>query len=330
MCCIISDNTKKIMAQKKMILDLDTGIDDALALAYAVGNPNVDLIGVIASYGNTYVETAAQNSLNLLHLLGADEVPVFLGESHASTADHFDVMPISQLIHGKNGVGEVTLDVAPRGVEKQSGVDFLIASAHQYAEDLIFIPTGPLTNLATAIKKDADVAHLIGNTTLMGGALTVPGNVSPFTEANIHQDPEDADYAFTRQKNLTMVGLDVTLRTLLTKTETAAWRVLGTSAGEKYADLMDFYIDAYYNLDIDKKGAALHDPLAVAVGIDPTYVTTMPLAMHVTYDRDSGDYGRTIGDKEKLLEPTTTKAAILVDTTRFVSDFQKMMLTVLA
>ena len=319
-----------IMAQKKMILDLDTGIDDALALAYAVGDPNVDLIGIISSYGNTLVTTAAQNSLNLLHLLGADGVPVFLGESHSSTTDHFDVMEISQLIHGKNGVGEVDLATAPRAVEAQSGVDFLIEAAHQYGDDLIFIPTGPLTNLATAIKKDPEVAQLIGNTTLMGGALTVPGNVTPFTEANIHQDPEDADYAFTHQKNLTMVGLDVTLRTLLTKKETAAWRALGTVAATKYADLMDFYIDAYYNLDIDKKGAALHDPLAVAVGIDPSYVTTMPLAMHVTYDRESGDYGRTIGDKAKLLEPTTTKAAILVDTERFVTDFQQLMLKVLA
>ncbi|MBZ5979025.1 MAG: nucleoside hydrolase [Leuconostoc gelidum] len=317
------------MAQKKMILDLDTGIDDALALAYAVGDPNVDLIGIISSYGNTLIETAAQNSLNLLHLLGANNVPVFIGESHSSTTDHFDVMPISQLIHGKNGIGEVVLETAPRHVETQSGVDFLIAAAHQYADDLIFIPTGPLTNLATAIKKNPAVATLIGNTTLMGGALTVPGNVTPFTEANIHQDPEDADYAFTRQKNLTMVGLDVTLRTLLTKKETAAWRALNTTAATKFAELMDFYIDAYANLDIDKKGAALHDPLAVAVGIDASYVTTLPLAMHVTYDQKSGDYGRTIGDKDKLLVPTTTQVAVLVDTDRFVSDFQTMMLSVL-
>ncbi|MGY3743035.1 nucleoside hydrolase [Leuconostoc inhae] len=317
------------MAQKKMILDLDTGIDDALALAYAIGDPTIDLIGIISSYGNTLIETAAQNSLNLLHLLGADDVPVFIGESHSSTTDHFDVMPISQLIHGKNGIGEVVLETSPRAVETQSGVDFLIVAAHQYADDLIFIPTGPLTNLATAIKKDPEVATLIGHTTLMGGALTVPGNVTPFTEANIHQDPEDADYAFTRQKNLTMVGLDVTLRTLLTKKETASWRALNTTAADKFAELMDFYIDAYSNLGIDKKGAALHDPLAVAVGIDPSYVTTLPLAMHVTYDKQSGDYGRTIGDKDKLLVPTTTQVAVLVDTDRFVSDFQAMMLSVL-
>ena len=126
-----------------------------------------------------------------------------------------------------------------------------------------------------------------------------------------------------------MVGLDVTLRTLLTKKETAAWRLLGTTAGEKYADLMDFYIDAYDKLNIDKKGAALHDPLAVAVGIDPSYVTTISLAMRVTYDKESGDYGRTIGDKSRLLEPTTTKAAVLVDTPRFVNDFQNLMLNIL-
>lgn len=319
----------KSMAQYKMILDLDTGVDDALALAWAVADPRVDLIGIISSYGNTLVETAAQNSLNLLHLLGADDVPVFLGKSHSSTTDSFATMEISMLIHGRNGVGDVTLPTSPRAVESQDGVDFLIEAAHQYGDDLIFIPTGPLTNLAAAIQKDPEVATLIGNTTLMGGALTVPGNVTPFTEANIHQDPEAADYAFTRQQNLTMVGLDVTLRTLLTKQETAQWRALGTDKAEKFADLMDYYIDAYYNLDIDKKGAALHDPLAVAVGIDPSYVTTIPLAMRVTYDRKSGDYGRTIGDKDKLLEPTTTKAAVLVDTPRFVQDFQNIMLDVL-
>lgn len=317
------------MAKYKMILDLDTGVDDALALAYAVGAPEVDLIGIISSYGNTLVDTAAQNSLDLLHLLGADDVPVFIGESHSSTTDHFDVMNISQLIHGKNGIGDVTLTPSPRQVEKETGVDFLIRAAHDYHEDLILVPTGPLTNLAAAIKKDNQVAELIGQTTLMGGALTVPGNVTPFTEANIHQDPEAADFVFTHQKNLTMVGLDVTLRTLLTKNETAEWRHLNSEAGEKFASLMDFYIDAYYNLDIDKRGAALHDPLAVAVSIDPTYITGLPLNMRVTYNTENGDYGRTIGDKTQLLAPTTSKAAVLVDTDRFVKDFQNMMLTVL-
>ncbi|CAH1853353.1 nucleoside hydrolase [Convivina intestini] len=317
------------MAEKKMILDLDTGIDDALALAYAIGNPDVNLIGVIASYGNTTNQIAAQNTLNLLHLLGADDVPVFIGEGHSSTTNHFDVMPISQQIHGKNGIGDVELTTANHQVSNQSGVDFLIEAAHKYQDQLIMLPTGPLTNLAKALEIDPAVGQLIGQTTLMGGALSVPGNVTPFSEANIHQDPEAADVVFRHQENLTMVGLDVTLRTLLTKAHTAEWRELGTVAGQKYADIVDYYIDAYHDLGINENGAALHDPLAVAVSIDPSYMTTLPLNMKVTYDNQTGDYGRTIGDTDRLLAPTTAQAAVLVDQKRFVPDFQKQMLAVL-
>lgn len=96
------------MATKKMILDLDTGIDDAMAIAYAVGAPDVDLIGMIGSYGNVLVEQGGKNALKILELLGATDVPVYLGESHSSTTDHFDVMPISAQIHGKK-TGSVKL-----------------------------------------------------------------------------------------------------------------------------------------------------------------------------------------------------------------------------
>ncbi len=215
------------MAQRKMILDLDTGIDDALALAYAVADPRVDLIGIVSSYGNNTLEITTQNALDLLHLLGQDDVPVFKGLPHSSTTDHFDVMQVSKDIHGDNGVGDVTLPHAPRVAETTSGVDFIIEAAHQYAEDLIIVPTGPLTNLAAAIEKDPAIAKLIGDVTLMGGALTVRGNVTSVTEANIHQDAEAADFVFKNQANLTMVGLDVTLRTLLSKKETKQWRELG-------------------------------------------------------------------------------------------------------
>ncbi|MFC4761429.1 nucleoside hydrolase [Fructobacillus durionis] len=317
------------MPQYKMILDLDTGIDDALALAYAIGHEDIDLIGIIASYGNNLTSVTAQNSLNLLDLLGASDVPVFYGASHSITTDDFSVMPVSKLIHGDNGVGDVDVPRSSRSVSEQSGIDFLIEAAHQYKDDLIYLPTGPLTNMALALQKDPSIAQLIGQTTLMGGALTVPGNVTSLTEANISQDPEAANQVFQEQKNLTMVGLDVTLRTLLTKKETAAWRATGTEKGKLYADIMDFYIDAYKTLKIDERGAALHDPLAVAVAVQPDYIETLDLNMKVTTDRFTGDYGRTIGDAKKLLDPTTSKAAVLVDQDRFVSDFQNMMLKVL-
>ena len=312
------------MAQKKMILDLDTGVDDALAIAYAVAAPDVDLIGIVSSYGNNLLNVCAQNSLKLLELLGQPDVPVFLGLPHSSTSDHFDVMQVSKDIHGNNGIGEVELPEPKRQVEEQSGVDFYIEAAHKYGKDLIIIPTGPMTNLAAALEKDPEIAHLIGNVTFMGGALTVEGNVTDVAEANINEDAKAANTVLTSDLPLTMVGLDVTLRTLLTKKETQQWRDLGTKAGQAYADITDFYIDAYYNLDIDKNGCALHDPLAVGVSLDPSFVQTISLFMKVIYDEHN--YGRTVGDKTKLNDPNpNVKVAVDVDKDRYLATFMDLL-----
>ena len=314
------------MAKKKMILDLDTGVDDALALAYALATPDADLIGVVSSFGNTQVETAAQNTLKLLELLGKSDVPVFVGAAHSSTTDDFETMQVSMDIHGKNAIGDVALPEPKTTPATTSAVDFLIASAHQYADDLVVVPTGPLTNLAAAFKKDPQIADLIGNITLMGGALVVPGNVTPYTEANINQDPEAADYVFKHAKHLVMVGLDVTLQTLLTKQETKQWRDLGTEKGRVFADIFDYYIDAYYNLDINKAGAALHDPLAVGVAVDPNFVTLLPLNMMV----DVND-GRTIGDPSRLRDPHKNNyVAVEVDEPFYLERFMNYTLAVLS
>ncbi|MRI03815.1 nucleoside hydrolase [Lactobacillus reuteri] len=309
------------MAKRKMILDLDTGVDDALAIAYALADPEVDLIGIVSSYGNNLLDVCAENSLKLLELLGHTDIPVFKGLPYSCTTDHFDVMQVSKDIHGDNGIGDVELPAPSRALEEQSGVDFYIEAAHKYGKDLIIIPTGPMTNLAAALKKDPEIADLIGNVTFMGGALTVEGNVTPVAEANINQDPKAADEVMKSNLPLTMVGLDVTLRTLLTKNETKQWRELGTASGKAFADITDFYIDAYYNLDIDKRGCALHDPLAVGVGIDPSFVSTISLFMKVVY-QEGPYYGRTIGDNAKLNDPNpNVKVAVNVDKERYLKAF---------
>ncbi|MGL5747589.1 MAG: nucleoside hydrolase [Weissella cibaria] len=305
------------MAKKKMILDLDTGVDDALALAYALATPDSDLIGVVSSFGNTQVTTAGENTLKILELLGRTDVPVFIGAAHSSTTDNFETMQVSMDIHGKNGIGDVALPAPTTALSSQTAVDFIIESAHKYADDLVIVPTGPLTNLAEAYQKDPEIENLIGNVTLMGGALVVPGNVTPYTEANINQDPEAADYVFKHAKHLVMVGLDVTLQTLLTKKETQVWRDLGTEKGRVFADIFDYYIDAYYDLDINKAGAALHDPLAVGVAVDPNLVTLLPLNMMVTHED-----GRTIGDPARLRDPHKNNfAAVAVDEPFYLERF---------
>ena len=315
------------MAKKKMILDLDTGVDDALAIAYATVAPDVDLIGIVSSYGNNLIDICAQNSLKLLELLGQTDVPVYKGLSHSSTSDHFDVMQVSLDIHGNNGIGEVELPAPKQAVEDKSGVDFYINAAHQYGKDLIIVPTGPMTNLAAELQKDPSIAKLIGNVTPIGGALTVEGNVTEAAEANIHQDAEAANVVLSNPDlPLTMVGLDVTLRTLLTKRETQQWRDLGTAAGKAYADITDFYIDAYYNLNIDKNGCALHDPLAVGVSLDPSFVQTISLFMKVIYDGEN--YGRTIGNNAKLNDAhPNVKVAVNVDKDRYLQTFMDYLTT---
>lgn len=154
----------------------------------------------------------------------------------------------------------------------------------------------------------------------MGGALTVPGNVNAWTEANIGQDPDAANEVFRSGIPATMIGLDVTLQTLLTYRETSLWRECGTAAGRAYADITDFYIKAYETTAPYLGGCGLHDPLAAAVAIDPTLVTTIPHNMKV--DVDGATRGRTIGDEKRLNDSTKTmEIAVGVDVERFLSEF---------
>lgn len=317
------------MAQKKMILDLDTGIDDSLAIAYALASPEVDLIGITSTYGNVVTSQAGQNSLKILELLGRPDIPVYLGLPHSSTTDHFDVMPVSQEIHGKNGIGEVELPTAKRQVEQEPAVDFMIAAARKYGNDLIIVPTGPMTNLAAALKQAPELTALVGNVTFMGGALTVPGNVTEVGEANINQDPAAADQVLRSSFNLTMVGLDVTLRTLLTKKETKLWRALGTKASVAFADIVDYYIGAYATTNAHLPGCALHDPLAVGVALDPSLVQTIGLNMKV--ETKAPFAARTVGDETRLNEtPTNVKVAVNVDAPAYLQRFMHRLTALFA
>ena len=289
---------------KKLILDLDTGVDDALAISYALGSPEVELIGITGTYGNVLVEQGVRNALAVTDLLGHPEVKVYQGLSHSSTTDHFEVLPVSAFIHGDNGIGDVDIPDSNRSVETELAVDFIIDAVKTYGKDLIYVPTGPMTNIEAALKKAPEIKDEIGQIVLMGGALTVPGNCNACMEANISQDPEAADYLFRSGTPTTMIGLDVTLQTLLTYKETQQWRDLGTKAGKFLADMTDFYIKAYETTSPHLGGCGLHDPLAVGVAVDPTLVTTLDINMKV--DVDGPTRGRTIGDETRLNDPVKT------------------------
>ncbi|MDO4913008.1 MAG: nucleoside hydrolase [Bifidobacteriaceae bacterium] len=305
---------------KKLILDLDTGIDDALAIAYALGSTESELIGITGTYGNVLMEQGVRNALAITDLFGHQEVKVYKGLPHASTKDSFEVLDISAFIHGKNGIGEVSIPESSRDAESMSAVDFIIDAVKTYGEDLIYIPTGPLTNLDAALKKAPEIKDEIGRVVLMGGALTVPGNVNAWTEANISQDPDAANNVFRSGIPATMIGLDVTLQTLLTYKETQQWRDLNTPAGSFLADMSDYYIKAYETTAPHLGGCGLHDPLAVGVAVDPTLVSTLAINMQV--DVEGPTRGRTIGDPTKLNDPDKSmQVAVGVDVPRFLDEF---------
>ena len=312
---------------RKLILDLDTGIDDALAIAYALGSPEAELIGITATYGNVLMEDSVRNSLAVLDILGADSVPVHPGLPHASTAEDFAVQEISTFIHGRNGLGEADIAPSTRSAAATDAVDFLIEASRQYGEELVYVPTGPLTNLAAALERDPALAERL-RVVLMGGALTVSGNVSPWAEANISQDPDAADAVFRSGIDATMIGLDVTLQTLLTYGHTRRWRDLGTPAGTFLADMTDYYIRAYETTAPGLGGCGLHDPLAVAVAVDPTLVTTLPINLQV--DVEGPTRGRTIGDTARLNDPHKAgRVALGVDVDRFLEELMTRIASLL-
>lgn len=312
----------------KMILDLDTGIDDALALAYAIGIPEIDLIGVVGSFGNVLVEDGVRNASSLLHMLGSNNIPVYLGAANSLTQENYYLDDLTKLIHGENGIGNISVTEFNSESCIKNGVDFIIESVKKYGKDLVIVPTGPLTNLALALRKAPEIKEQIGNVVFMGGALTVPGNVSLLAEANIYRDAEAADEVFTSGIPLTMVGLDVTRRTIFTSKDTKDLRNLNTNKSIAYADMTDYYISSYKITEPDLNGCALHDPLAVAVAVMPDLVTTHSMFMRCGTTKK--DYGRTIGDVSKLKDSNpNVKVCLNVDVKKFTNHFKESIMEVL-
>lgn len=210
---------------------------------------------------------------------------------------------------------------SPRSPEKPgSAVGFIIGAMRRYGPDLTIVATGAMTTMATVFRDAPDLKDSGANVTLMGGALTLPGNVSPVAEANISQDPEAADYLFRCGARTTMIGLDATHQTSLTRSQAHEWKALGIRAGDFPVTMTDYYIDFCLSHQPEIHGCGLHDPLAVAAALDPSLVTTFRFDLQV--DLEGALRGRTIGDRSRWQEPDKhTRVALGVDVPRFIDRF---------
>lgn len=298
---------------KPIIMDVDTGIDDALAIAYAAHSPELELIALTTCLGNISVEEATRNSLYVLEKLGKS-VPVYEGAG----------VPLSgtlnkryaRHIHGEDGLGNA-LKGEPHGQKAElAAPDYIIKQVKERPHEMTIIAVGPLTNLALAIEKAPEIVPLIGEVVVMGGAVTVPGNITPHGEANIVADPEAAAVVFASGVRLKLVGLDVTLQTLLSSVHLETWRNSGHELGRLFAEMTEFYVGAYETRYPGIGGCGLHDPLAVGVAIDPSLVSCE--AMRVTVVTEGAAAGQTVGSTEG--EPRI-KVCTRVDADRFLQHF---------
>jgi purine nucleosidase len=305
---------------KPIILDVDTGVDDMLAIAYAAHSPELELLGVTTCFGNVSVEEATRNTLYVLEQLGREDVPVYAGAGKPVFRQ--DPKAYAKDVHGEDGLGNALRGALPQGrAGSQHAAQFMVEQVRSLPHQVTIIAVGTMTNLALAVMQDPEFVRLVGKVVIMGGAVTVPGNVTSVAEANIIGDPEAADYVFRSGLPITLVGLDVTMQTLLPLSDLQSWRDRGTRLSNFLADATEFYIAAYESWSPGIGGCALHDPLAVGVVIDPTFVRTLP--MHVEVDVEGLlSTGRTVADRRRNpRNPPNMDVCLEVDAERFLEHF---------
>lgn len=249
------------MTNRKLILDTDPGIDDAFAMAMLAGLPTLELLAVTTVFGNADIDTTTRNAAHLCRQLGL-EVPLYRGAANPLLRPRG---PGAPHVHGDNGLGNIVLPAVstlPAGAPDAAEMIVELVRAHPQRVTLLAI--GPLTNLALALRLDPAIADLVEEVVVMGGAFGTGGrwgNVTPTAEANIHNDPHAAAAVLDAPWRVTLVGLDVTTRCILSSARALDLRRAGR-ASELLWDLSRFYIAAYERYDgID--GCCLHDVAAV-------------------------------------------------------------------
>ena len=199
---------------RKVVLDTDPGIDDAMALLYLHACDNLELLGITTILGNASIENCTNNALFLCEQFGIT-APVYRGADRGMTGKQPEDYP--DFVHGLNGLADIEVTVADKSAEDQDACTFLLETSNTNPGEITIIAVGRMTNIAMALNKDPTFANRVKEIIFMGGAATCEGNVNTWAEANIIGDPEAASIVFNSNIPLVMVGLDVTLQTRMSQ-----------------------------------------------------------------------------------------------------------------
>ena len=254
------------MNKKPVIIDCDTGTDDAIAIIAALYSPELDVRAFTTVAGNVDLKYTSRNTLNLVRYLGFD-TPVAVGADRPVIRP--GIVHSGRKTHGDMGLGTVTLPKTKTEFDNRNAVELIYEEADKWGGSLELIPVGPLTNIAHAIMVYPNLKKLIKRIIFMGGAK-YGGNMTTTAEFNIWADPEAAKIVFASGIPLTMVGLDVTTKAVLDRHDEQTIRAIGSKAAIFTADILEFMFTR------NKRGgedALMHDALAVGAAIDPTLVT---------------------------------------------------------
>lgn len=297
--------------KQKIILDVDPGHDDAMAILLAAKSPTIDLLAITTVAGNQTLEKTTLNARRVCTVAGITNVPIAAGCDRPLVRRQ----TIADDIHGESGLDGPHFPKPTVPLDPRHAVDLIIELVMQSDGDIILVPTGPLTNIAMAIREEPRIIKKIKHVSLMGGAYGF-GNVTPSAEFNIYADAEAARIVFESGVPITMVGLDLTHQAVATPAVVERIRALNTPVSEMAVDLLRFFASTYKKRQ-GFDAPPVHDPCAVAWVIDPTIVQTK----HVHVDIETHaefSYGRTVcdlfGDSGK---PANALVATKLDFDRF-------------
>jgi purine nucleosidase len=299
------------VAAQKIIIDCDPGIDDALALVFAHGHPDLDLRGITTVAGNVGLDKTTANALRVRDFIGMRDVPVTAGcpgplQRPALHARH---------VHGDSGLGAASIPAAASGPAGGHAVDFLGSVTAAHPGEITLIAIGPLTNIALAVRRYPRLVSQVKDFVIMGGSAG-RGNVTPAAEFNIASDPEAAAIVFTAGWTVTMVGLDVTLQATATAAVRDRMRGLGRLADDLLLPSLSGYRTAASGPGAEQDGPAVHDVCAVVSVAAPGLITFAPARVDVeTAGRWTS--GMTVTDFGAPGEDRNARVAVAIDTEGF-------------
>lgn len=304
-----------------ILFDCDTGIDDSMAIAYGAGN-GARFVACTTTHGNVPSATAGRNTVTVLDALGLTDVPVHVG-AHRPMAQPLET---AEWVHGQDGLGNAGVEQSTRPVAGHLAAAEIVRLVHERPGELTLVAVGPLTNLGLALLMDPELPSLVKRVVIMGGAVNTAGNASAVGEANIWHDPEAAQLVVEAPWDLTIAGLEITMRTALPTSAIARIEGSQDPRAQLIGRVFQHYLGVYEPI-VGERTCVLHDPLAMALALEPDMATyrLVRVGIELRGERSRGQVVADVrgfqADPTDPKEPGVVRLVDTLDVERFHENF---------